>query len=57
MVAWSGIFTYNSQAVDGDKFICLDAFNSQDCLVYSFGIRYKSLVFPASVISVYTFAL
>jgi hypothetical protein len=27
------------QAFDGDKFICLDSYSSQDCLVYSFGIR------------------
>ena len=27
------------QAVDGDKFICMDSYTARDCLVYSFGIR------------------
>ena len=26
------------QAVDGDKFVCMDTFTPEDCLVYSFGI-------------------
>merc|ERR1712156_224698 len=26
------------KAVDGDKFVCLDSFDPNDCLVYTFGI-------------------
>ena len=30
-----------SKAVDGDKFICMDDFHTtDDCLIYSFGIRF-----------------
>ena len=28
------------KAVDGDKFVCFDSFNPNDCLVYTFGIRW-----------------
>ena len=28
------------QAIDGDKFVCLDSYSPTDCLVYSFGIRF-----------------
>ena len=33
-----GYWIGERQAFDGDKFVCLDAYNSQECLVYSFGI-------------------
>ena len=28
------------KAVDGDKFVCFDSFDPNDCLVYTFGIRW-----------------
>ena len=33
------ILLHTFQAVDGDKFICMDSYTARDCLVYSFGIR------------------
>jgi len=36
---FGGRWQANEQAVDGDKFICMDSYTARDCLVYSFGIR------------------
>ena len=30
------------QAFDGDKFICMDSYVPENCLIYSFGIRSKN---------------
>ena len=30
------------QAWDGDKFICMDSYSPENCLIYSFGIRFYS---------------
>ena len=32
------------KAVDGDKFVCFDSFDPNDCLVYTFGIRWICVI-------------